>query len=151
MFVGRIDYWTWFVRLMTWDGVLPLVLGLVPLAVGVAIPNCRGAMETTAVALPVAAFLMRSWAGLWFIRTNNCCAKTREFQGVAFAIALFLLLFFDAISILAHVMPSGAVFATWLGFFVFMALFQAMYLGLMAIALYPGRVWRLDFCRAWRV
>ena len=150
MFVGRIDYRTWMVRLVTWDGVLPLVLGLAPFAVSVVIPSCRGAIEVTAVGLRVAAFLIRLVVGLRFIRTNQCSEKTREFQGIALVLGMFLLVYFDAVSILAHVIPSGALFATWLDFFKFMALFNAVYLGLMAVALYPGRIWRLDFSRAWR-
>lgn len=118
MKVGRVDFSAWFVRLITWDGVVPIVMALAPSAVGLLIPNHRGLVEMTAAALPIAAFFMRFCVGFRLIQTNNCAAEFRRFQVVVLVLAMFLLLFFDSVSILAHLMPSGALFARWTDFFV---------------------------------
>jgi len=150
MNVGRVDFSAWIVRLITWDGLVPVFMALAPSAVGLSIPNNRGVMEATAVALPIAAFFVRFGVGFRLIQTNNCAAEIRRFQVVAFVFGMFLLLFFDSVSILAHVMPSGALFPRWTDFLGFMIVFGSVYLVAMAISLYLGPVWKLDFSWAWK-
>jgi hypothetical protein len=146
MNVGRVDFSAWFLRLITWDGLVPVFILLAPLAVGLSIPNNRGVMEVTAVALPIAAFFVRFGVGFRLIQTNNCAAEIRRLQVVAFVVGMFLLVLFDSILILGHLVPNGVLFAG-----SYLIVLGGPYLVAMAIALYPGRVWKLDFSRAWRL
>jgi hypothetical protein len=145
MKVGRVDFSAWFLRLITWDGVVPILIALAPLAVELSIPNNRGVMEVAAVALPIAAFFIRLCVGGRLIRTNNCPAETRRLQAIAFVFGLFLLGLFDSVLILSHLVPNGVPMVG-----PFLIVLGGPYLVAMAIALYPGRVWKLDFSRAWR-
>jgi len=145
MRIGRVDFSAWLLRLVTWDGLLPVFIVLVPAAIGPLVPNNRGVMEITAVALPIAAFFVRFGVGFRLIQTNNCAAAIRRFQVVAFVFGMFLLVLFDSVLILGHLVPNGALFAG-----SFLIVLGGPYLVAMAIALYPGRVWKLDFSRAWK-
>jgi len=146
MRIGRVDFSAWLLRLVTWDGLLPLFIVLVPAAIGLLVPNNRGVMEITAVGLPIAAFFVRFGVGFRLIQTNNCAAEIRRFQIVAFVFGMFLLVLFDSVLILGHLVPNGVLFAG-----SFLTVLGGPYLVAMAIALYPGRVWKLDFSRAWRL
>jgi len=54
-----------------------------------------------------------------------------------FCLGIFMLVFIDAIMVLSHVMPKEAAFATAADLIVWAALY-AIYLTLMALAMYPG-------------
>ncbi len=61
----------WFVRVVTWDGLLPIcVIGITDL-LAVLAPNNRLPIEISAFVLPVTGILVRVVAGRRYI-TNNC-------------------------------------------------------------------------------
>ena len=118
--------------------MLPIGIALVPYAIEWLLPNRRGAIEIAAVTLPIAAFFARIVAGRRHITANNCSARFRQFQFVVFGFAVFMLVFFDAVLMLSHIMPPGAPGASWTELIV-LGTIAMTYLALMAIAMYPGR------------
>jgi hypothetical protein len=141
---GQIDFAGWLFRLLTWDGVLPVCILAVPGLIERAVPN-RGAIEFAAVALPTAFFFVRIVKGCHHIDGNHCGPGFQRLQVWALVVGVFVLVFLDAIMILSHVMPRGALNG---GDFQVMAIMLAIYLIPMAVAMYPGRskplseVWR---------
>jgi hypothetical protein len=111
---------------------------VVPTLIEFCLPNRRGVMEVTAVTLPVAAFLLRIRAGWRHITTNRCSDIVQHFQFFVFCIGILPLVLLDCFMILSHLMPQGALFATQ-GDLVVLASVFAVYLMIMAVAMYPGR------------
>lgn len=136
MAADRVNLRTWLFRVLAWDSLLPTAVATVPFGVELVAPNCRGAMEITAVVMPIVAFLVRVRVGTGHIGSNHCGQSMRVLQLVAFCLALLPLLLFDAFLILSHVMPKGAMTA---GDRVILAAALLVYVGLMVIAMYPGR------------
>jgi hypothetical protein len=128
---------TWLLRVLCWDGVLPLFTALAPLAVDVLTGN-RNAVEAVSIALPVIAFLIRFFVGLQTIMSNDCHPVTRFFQFVVFFGGLLLLCMVDAMLMMAYTMPPGAMFATVLDV-ILVGAFYAFYLATMMFAMYPGQ------------
>ena len=127
----------WPLRIVLWDGVLPVVVWLAPFVVRFLIPNRRGAIEITAIVLPIAAFLFRLHVGRRQIARNRCGDWMRRFQLVVFCVGIVVLVLIDAVMVLIHVMPPGAVFATP-GDRIVWACLYGIYMTSMAIAMYPG-------------
>jgi hypothetical protein len=137
MAVGHLNYRLWFIRVISWDAILPFCLLVAPTLIEFCFPNRRGVMEVTAVTLPVAAFLLRIRAGWRHITTNRCSDIVQHFQFFVFCIGILPLVLLDCFMILSHLMPQGAV-ATQ-GDLVVLASVFAVYLMIMAVAMYPGR------------
>jgi hypothetical protein len=134
---GQINFVSWLIRLFAWDGLLPAGMVLAPFGVELLFPHNRGAMEITAVTLPVAAFFLRVRAGARRIGSNRCSVVMRRFQYCAFCFAILPLVLFDCFVILCHLMPEGA-FAD-ASDLVVCAIFYVTYVLSMAFAMYPGR------------
>jgi hypothetical protein len=139
--VWTVDWTAWVCRVLGWDGLLPALVALAPVLVGALIPGRRGAIEITAVVLPTSAFLFRVRAGHRHIMTNRCSAAARTFQLCVFGLGVLPLVLVDAFVVLAHVMPRGALLASE-GDRLVLAGFLTVYLTMMTIAMYPGRVKR---------
>ncbi|MEX2176242.1 MAG: hypothetical protein WD872_17910 [Pirellulaceae bacterium] len=135
--LAPIDYVSWFVRLLNWDLLLTTFVAVAPTIVALLLPGKRGAIEIVAVALPIIAFFLRARAGIYHIGTNNCGTSVRRFQRAAFALGIFLLVFFDAVMILSHIMPRGAFGLTD---YIASAILFSVYITAMAVAMYPGRM-----------
>jgi hypothetical protein len=134
----QLDVRSWLVRVFPWDGVLPVCIALAPSVIGLVLPNKRGAIEITAVVLPIAAFLIRFRAGKRHIGSNHCCAAMKIFQLCIFCLGILALVLVDAFVVLLHVIPwhAGAMTADDL---LVLAIPVSIYLALMALAMYPGR------------
>lgn len=141
MAAGRVNYGSWFFRVLEWDGLLPVFIALIPTVIGFLIPNNRGVIEITGVLLPIAGFFIRFVIGARHIRSNQCAITVRRLQVCFFLLGILLLVFIDALLILSHLMPEGTFKRT--DYFVF-AIIISMYLASMTIAMYPGRVNSLD-------
>lgn len=133
---GRVNFGSWLLRLLVWDGALPAAIMCTPAVIKLLLPNNRGAIEITAVLLPIVAFLVRFRVGKRHINSNSCSRRVQILQLFVFCIGIFVLLFVDAIFVLSHIMPKG-VFTV--GDFRLGAVAGATYLTVMAIAMYPGR------------
>jgi hypothetical protein len=136
----KLDVKSWLLRLFKWDGVLPVCIVLIPSVVGLIFPNRRGAIEIAAVTVPVAAFLIRFRAGKRHIESNNCGEIMKSLQLCVFTIAILALVLFDAFMMLSHVMPQRGKPLTFDDLLA-IAIPIAIYLALMAFAMYPGRRW----------
>ena len=137
MVVREVNFGVWLLRLVTWDGLLPACVVLLPTAIEVLLPNNRAAIEITAVVLPITGFFLRIRAGRRQIASNNCGRKFRVVQFCAFCLGILVLTLVDAVLILSHVMPQGAVCADRSDVIVWTALIS-VYLMAMGIAMYPG-------------
>jgi hypothetical protein len=131
-------YRIWFGRIVTYDGVLPLMVWLTPWLASVAFPNRRGLIEILAILLPVIGFLIRYYRGRRLIDSNLCSLRFRRCQFASLCVGLVLLAFIDCVIVLLYVMPRGAMdnVSDWV---VFLFLGSA-YFSLMAGAMYPGRL-----------
>lgn len=128
----------WMLRVLAWDGVLPLLVWIAPQVVSLVLPGRRGAIELAGIGLPIMAFLLRFHAGYRMISTNHCGPRMRAAQVGALFLGIFVLVPIDAMMILSHELPPGTMFRTSTDTLVFLALF-AFYLSAMTIAAYPGR------------
>lgn len=136
--IAHIDCASWLRRVVTWDGLLPVVISLVPSVIEFLFPNGRGAIEITAVVLPIAGVLLRFQAGMHHISSNRCSSLVRGVQVAVFMVGILPLVLFDCFMILSHVMPAGGPMPAedvigW-------SLLLTIYFGAMVIAMYPGRL-----------
>lgn len=139
---GHVDYVGWFLRLLGWDIVLTAVVAIVPVVVQLVFPGNPDAIDFIAVPLPILAFLLRACSGWYHIQANGCDIEMRQQQTSAFMLALVMLGTFDTMMIMSHIIPAPGPLAQ-IDYFIYGGLFL-LYLGLMACAMYPGRVKRAD-------
>lgn len=135
----RTSYLSWFLRTVAWDGLLPVVVIVVPYAVEWLFPNRRGLIEVTGVVLPIAAFFLRIHTGRKQIALNRCSPGVRLFQFCVFCLGIFPLIAIDSLLALSHVMPQGALFQNRTDLIVWTVLI-GIYLAAMTVAMYPGPV-----------
>jgi hypothetical protein len=137
MVIRQVDFVSWVLRVLTWDSLLPACVILFPTAIAFLLPNNRGAIEITGVVLPIAGFVLRVRAGRRQITSNHCAATMRHVQLGSFVVGILILTLIDAVLVLSHVMPQGALFADKTDRVVWAILFF-VYLASMSIAMYPG-------------
>jgi len=133
-----IAYGSWLKNVLFWDTLLPACVAIAPILIKGLFPTMRGALEVTAVLLPVAAFGCRLLAGRRRIATNRCSGPTRKIQLAAFILGLFPLALIECVVILSGLMPNGFPIRARADRIVFAALLSA-YLAAMVFAMYPGR------------
>ncbi|MBN1591556.1 MAG: hypothetical protein JW888_18725 [Pirellulales bacterium] len=138
MAAGRIDFRSWLLTLITWDGLLPACVVLVPIVVEMLLRNNRGAIEIVAVVLPMAGFFIRVYVGHRVISSNRCGILVRRCQFGVFFIGLFLLALMECVLVLSRLMPAGALFAAKDDQIVW-AVLITLYLTFMIVAMFPGR------------
>jgi hypothetical protein len=137
MWIGRVNYRSWLLRILTWDTILPVAVAFVPTAIALFLPDRRGVMEIASVTLPIAAFLLRLRIGKRQIDSNRCSVAVRKFQFCVFFVGILPLVLIDCVIVLSHLMPNGALFATS-GDLLVWAVLAAIYLASMTVAMYPG-------------
>lgn len=133
---GRINFISWLSAVVFWDGVLPVGVILLPMLVQLLFPHQRAPVELIAVGVPIVAFFVRIRAGATRIRSNRCGRTFQSLQLGAFGLGIFILVIFDAVMILMHIMPPDAFSHSDL--IIFGILYLAYYL-LMLMAMFPGR------------
>lgn len=133
-----IAYRDWFLRVFCWDGALPTGVFLTPVVAKRLLPNHPGIIELLAIVVPIAALFSRFVAGSRVIRSNHCAERCRQLQFIALAVALVILLLIDAVLMLSHNLPAGALFAAEQDRIVW-TIMAAVYLTNMLCAMYPGR------------
>ena len=138
MTIQRVNYLSWLLKLVSFDGVRPVVVLLMPTVVDQLFPNRRGAMEFTAVTVPIFAFFIRFFVAKRHIFSNQCTGLVRGLQLIALCLAILVLLLIDSLMILAHGMAKRAMFATNTDLVVW-AVLIALYFTCMAFAMFPGR------------
>ena len=128
----------WLLRWLAWDGLLPMSIWASPFLLSWILPNRRAAIELVAVVLPIVAMLVRFHIGRKIIAANCCRPRTKQLQMVSFCVGLILLVLIDAIMILTHIMPQGAIVASPADFAVCVIAYS-IYAGCMGFSMYPGR------------
>ncbi len=134
--IARIDFGSWFRRVVMWDGLLPILLWLSPGAVAAVMPNRRGAIEIAAVVLPIAAVFLHFYVGKRHIESNRCSRLVRGLQLIVFAVGILPLVLFDCVMMLCHPIPAGQQFAAAIHW----SFLLWIYLAAMIISMYPGRL-----------
>jgi hypothetical protein len=135
----RVDYPAWILNVVAWDGLLPVLIFVVPKALNAAVAPHRELNEWIAIMLPLGAFFVRIAVGVRHIRLNGCPGFVRSVQFVAIAVGVLALFLIDCLLILAAELPAGAMFATPVDLLCW-AMSYAVYLVSMTVAMYPGRV-----------
>ena len=131
----RVDYLQWLLTVICWDGLLPLCVVVLPLAVKFFWPNNWGVIAIIAGVLPVVFFLVRLAIGYEHIRKHQVPEALRLVQYTLFFTALFLLALIEGFVVLMQFVPGGAVGNV--DHFITLMLFL-IYLLAMVIAFYPG-------------
>ena len=130
----------WVLRLFGYDGVLPVVVLLVPALLTLMLG--RGVLiETAAVILPIGAFLIRAGLGLKIIDENACTQPFKRVQCVLLFLGLIALLLVDSFVILSWSLPANALGRRD---YEITAIIYSFYLAMMAIASFPGFADRQD-------
>jgi len=120
-----------FVQIVGWDGALPLVVGLGPIAVRAVGAQPRDGIGLILVLAPPIAALIRAHIG-WHQIARRCGGRAPWLRQVAMAMAIILLLFFEgAVGILTF--NDRLPVAAW----AFPVGFYALYLGTISLALRP--------------
>lgn len=125
-------------RVLTWDAILPVCVAFIPMGVVLLFPGRRGAVEITAVILPIAALLLRFRAGKRHIDSNRCSERIKLMQLSVFCLGILPLVLTDSFFILSELMPKGALFSNRESRITLAVLFS-IYLLAMIVAMYPGR------------
>ncbi|MHC5540161.1 hypothetical protein ACYOEI_18225 [Singulisphaera rosea] len=110
---------------------------LIPMGVKSLFPGRRGAIELTAIILPIVALLIRFRAGKRHINANHCSHRIKLLQLGVFCLGVLPLVLTDCFFILSDLMPGGAFAAP--GDRVILASLYSLYLVTMIVAMYPGR------------
>jgi len=148
MVAGRIEWGSWLLTIISWDGLLPPFVFLSPYLIGLLLPNNRAAIEIAALVLPISAFLFRFVVGKRRIASNQCGAVVRGVQYCFLGLGIFVLVFVDALLVLAHLVPKGAVNWTDWPHCILWAVVASIYLTSMVFAAYPGRTKSTTICRS---
>ena len=128
--------WIW--RVFAWDTFLPMLIIGVPYVIELVLPKNQVALIIAAVAMPIAAFLLRLKSGHRQVAENHCSRIVCVMQWGAFYLGVVTLLFLDCMLITSHLMPPGAMLVNNTDRLVWASLI-AVYLATMAVAMYPGR------------
>lgn len=128
---------SWLLHLATWDGVLPALVALTPLALHWMFPNIQvqrnqiNIIEIASILIPIATFGLRFVVGI-----ADLSSKKAKWQSVPFTVGLLVL----AVGECAYIglknnpgVPAGVGLAILLSVY-------AIYLPLMAITFFPYKV-----------
>ncbi len=127
----------WISRVFRWDGLLPIAILLIPLALRLLFPNQRWAIELASVVLPIGGFAIRLLVGYHFINTNHCNKSFQILQAWLLVAGLAMMTLLDCVIILSVLMPKGALAMNAFDIAMSAGLY-ALYLLLMIVAMYPG-------------
>ena len=130
----RVNRWLWLHRVLAWDGVLPLSVVLLPAGVGAVMPNRVDAIFSVAVAIPIAALLIRYAIGRRTIASNRVGPVVRACQYCVFTAAIVVLVFVDFVLILLHLDPPEVQAQL----FYALGTMYGLYLVAMSFAMFPG-------------
>jgi len=138
MATGRIEWGSWLLTIISWDGLLPPTILLVPYLVGVFFPNNPNAFVVVGSLLPTTGFVARFVVGRRHILSNHCGIWVRRVQSCFLYLGLLALAMIDAVVIIFHLMPAWAACAATPDYILW-AVLASIYLTSMIIAMYPGR------------
>jgi hypothetical protein len=128
----------WFLTVLTWDGLLPIVVIELPAIIQAIFPNQRVPVEISAVVLPITGVFVRIVMGRRHIASNDCGVVMRRVQFGFLCLGILALCLIETVLILSRIMPKNFVFMHKEDFIMWTVL-GCTYLTCMTVAMYPGR------------
>ncbi|MCR9198121.1 MAG: hypothetical protein NXI04_05730 [Planctomycetaceae bacterium] len=129
-----INFGRWLGLLITWDGLFPVALIFAPEFLRWMWPGNLPARDMTVVLLVIAALFIRLGVGLKHISSNFCGPWMRTVQKSLLILMVLFLVMMDSLLMIIPFrrgMTAGDV--------IFLSVVASIYLGGMAVVLYPGR------------
>lgn len=126
----------WILRVVAWDGLLPLLIVSTPVVLLHVVPGRRELANNAMVLGPTIATILRIFEGYRIIVTNRCTSAFRACQFAALALGIFILLLIELLLLHAHEHPGGMDFRAE-DLLVISTMFGS-YLLVMGLATYPG-------------
>jgi hypothetical protein len=123
----------WILLLVTWDGVLPVLLAATPTLIRSLWPGNMLVRDFAVVTVVIVALGVRVVVGLKHIRNNYCGPWTQLCQKITLSVMAFFLVVLDCLLMTIPIgrnMPQGDQ--------IFLATSAVIYLSCMAFVLYPG-------------
>lgn len=134
---SQVIFSKWIKRLITWDGILPMVTLLVPTLLGVLIPSSSDLMTILAVFIAIVSFFVRLGFGLKHLGENRVPCVVQGIQFIFFCVGLLLLTAMDALFMAIQGVSSNQMLL--LGEDVAMiGIIYIIYFLCMVIAMFPG-------------
>ena len=130
----NVDYSKWFIRLLSWDGVVPLMMLSLPMLVRrFGPPNNDVFLVPAVVGALIFGILFRFSFGMRHIRLNHCSERMKLIQRVGLWTMIAVLVLVETVMC---VIPPARLKQEDVFFLAFVG---AIYLIVMACVLYPGR------------
>lgn len=134
--VHPVNYSKWFLRLLTWDGIVPAIMLALPgFARRFGPQNNDRFLVMLVVAALIAGILLRFSFGMRHINANHCGPVVKQVQRIGLCLMIFMLMLVET---LICVIPNPNADLK-LADFVFFATVGSVYLLVMGCVLYPGR------------
>lgn len=136
-----IDYRKWISTVLSWDATIVLLICLVPILLKFLMGDkITGVVEILVLLATVVAAMTRLYFGMQHIRGNNCPGWLRFLQKITLIFAMFLMAITEIIMMFSSLLPAeGGNFSP--GDLLLPATVVSAYLGLMSVAMYPGKEW----------
>ena len=133
-FTEPVDIVRWILLLLTWDGVLPVLMALTPWVTRLIWPGDLMARDFAVVLIIILGLFVRVIVGLSHIRGNYCSAFTKRWQKRVLYLMAFFLVFMDMMLSIIDFGPRMAK-----GDIIFLLVWVVVYLSCMAFVLFSGR------------
>src|SRR5690349_2606722 len=93
----------WLASAIAWDGMLPIIVGLIPVLVRITMPRNDGAIVLSTIFLPIIAAVLRAALASWQLQ-RACGGAMPILRQAALACAILCLLLFE-------ILVSSLIFA----------------------------------------
>jgi hypothetical protein len=133
---SRINYSAWMWRVVACDGALPLAVWGVPYVLPLLAPGEERKVSLAIILTAIGALLVRWYLGAPHIRKNHCRPGFQRIQFGCLVGALVVMVNTDALLMTIHDIGGPPRFEEVA---LLLAVPYAIYLTLMAVAMYPGR------------
>lgn len=135
----RINFSEWRRRVLGWDGLLPLCVTFLPLAIDFFLPKNTAAQNVAAVAIPIVAIFVRFSIGSAHIAVNRVGPTLRAAQYCVFNVAIFWLCLLECFVIIVNVVDAPAGSAEAAEDWLIVSVMYLPYLLAMSFVMFPGR------------
>lgn len=133
-----INYSQWLLRIIGWDGILPVFVASLAFAIASIFGNNWLLAEALVIVLPIVALFIRFSIGYKHIRRNYCGKMFKGIQTGALGLAVFIMLFADFLVVLLAFIPKNDRHPPPEDVPIYIVALT-VYLVLVVIAMYPGR------------
>lgn len=126
--------WSWLISALAWDGLLPVLIGIIPIVVSVLIPNDPVVGIFTCILLPMFAAFFRASIAQWQLQ-RLCFGETPIGRQILLALAIVSLMISEAILSMLVMAPKNEKVP--MGIWWTLGGSYALYLASILIALSP--------------